>query len=300
MIIHANPKKIKRGNGFFMTIRTDLALESCEALAPETPGLQIETEETPQAKVTRISVLDAQGAAAAGKPVGRYVTVEVAPFATHAQYIDGSFPALRAELSRMLPPAGEILVAGLGNPRITPDAFGPRCAAMMFATRHITGELLAQTGLQALRPVSVLTTGVLGETGAEASEWIRGAVEMLHPAAVVALDALAARSVEHLGNTVQLCDTGIVPGSGVGNARQEISAATIGVPVIAVGVPTVVDAAALLAQAQGTPEAGAEAMMVTPREIDLLIERAAKLTALALNCALQPEIAPEDMLILTA
>lgn len=282
-----------------MTIRTDLALESCESLAQETPGLQTETLEAPQAKVTRITIENVSAAAAAGKPVGRYVTVEVAPFATHAQYIDGSFPTLRDELRRLLP-EGEILVAGLGNPQITPDALGPRCAAMTFATRHIRGELLAQTGLRALRPVSVLATGVLGDTGAEASEWIRGAVEMLHPAAVVAIDALAARDPRHLGSTVQLCDTGIIPGSGVGNARQEISEATVGVPVLAVGVPTVVDAAALMGREAAETGAATASMMVTPREIDLLIERAAKVISLALNCALQPEITPEDMLILTA
>lgn len=286
-----------------MNFRTDLALERCEFLGKkDIEGIEIESFDAKKAKVTRIDIKNEKGARAVDKPVGRYVTVEVTPFAKHAQFIDDSFEALCDEMKRMLPEKGSVLVAGLGNIRITPDALGPKCASMIFATRHITGELLEATGLSGLRCVSAFSTGVMGETGAEASELIKGAVEMLRPDAVVTVDALAARSVMRLGNTVQMCNTGIVPGSGVGNSRKEISQKTLGVPVIAIGVPTVVDAATLVSDYSDSDEIEEEAkmMMVTPREVDLMIERAAKLTALAINCALQPGISPEDMLILTA
>ncbi|MBP3696544.1 MAG: GPR endopeptidase [Clostridia bacterium] len=288
-----------------MDFRTDLALERCEFLGKtEIDGVEIEAFRDKKAKVSRINVVDERGEEAIGKPQGMYVTVEVAPFAKHAQFIDDSLDALTREIKRLLPSDGSVLVAGLGNMKITPDALGPKCASMIFATRHITGELLHQTGLENLRTVSSFSTGVTGDTGAEALELIKGIAETIKPNAVIIIDALAARSVSRLGNTVQLCSTGIVPGSGVGNSRQEISEKTLGVPVIAIGVPTVVDAATLVADYSGAdrpdlPE-NAERMMVTPREVDMMVERAAKLTALAINCALQPDISPEDMLILTA
>ncbi len=288
-----------------MDFRTDLALERCEFLGKkETKGIEIEEFDAKKARVSRIAVTDENGEKLVGKPKGLYVTVEVAPFAQHAQFIDDSLEALVTEIRRLLPDKGSVLVAGLGNMKITPDALGPKCASMIFSTRHITGELLKETGLTGLRSVSSFSTGVTGDTGAQAGEILKGLTDTLKPDAVITVDALAARSVSRLGNTVQMCSTGIVPGSGVGNARQEISEKTLGVPVIAVGVPTVVDAATLIADCSDQDDTllpdEMRMMMVTPREIDLMIERAAKLTALAINCALQPEISPEDMLILTA
>lgn len=287
-----------------MNFRTDLAIERCEIFGKKAvSGVETEVFEAHKSKITRIEVTDCEGEKAIGKPIGRYVTVEVAPFAEHAQFIDDSLYAVTEEIRRIIPPTGSVLVAGLGNIRITPDALGPKCASMIFATRHIKGELLRATGLGNLRNVSAFATGVMGETGAEAGELIKGAVQVLMPDFVITVDALAARSAERLGRTVQMCNTGIVPGSGVGNSRQEISKRTVGVPVISIGVPTVVDAAAFVADCKGDESGISESgfgMMVTPKEVDLMIERASKLTALAINCALQPEISPEDMLILTA
>ncbi len=288
-----------------MDFRTDLALERCEFLGKkETDGIEIEEFEAKKARVSRITVTNENGEKLVGKPKGLYVTVEVAPFAKHAQFIDDSLEALVTEIRRFLPEKGSVLVAGLGNMKITPDALGPKCASMIFSTRHITGELLRETGLSGLRTVSSFSTGVTGDTGAQAGEVLQGLIGTLKPDAVITIDALAARSVSRLGNTVQMCSTGIVPGSGVGNARQEISSKTLGVPVIAIGVPTVVDAATLITDYSGKSDISfpedTQKMMVTPREVDLMIERAAKLTALAINCALQPDISPEDMLILTA
>lgn len=287
-----------------MNFRTDLAIERCEIFGKKAvSGVETEVFEAHKSKITRIEVTDCEGEKAIGKPIGRYVTVEVAPFAEHAQFIDDSLYAVTEEIRRIIPPKGSVLVAGLGNIRITPDALGPKCASMIFATRHIKGELLRATGLGNLRNVSAFATGVMGETGAEAGELIKGAVQVLMPDFVITVDALAARSAERLGRTVQMCNTGIVPGSGVGNSRQEISKRTVGVPVISIGVPTVVDAAAFVGDCKGDESDISESgfgMMVTPKEVDLMIERASKLTALAINCALQPEISPEDMLILTA
>lgn len=286
-----------------MNFRTDLALERCENLDKKSlEGVHIEVIEKPDAKITRIDVLNEKGEKTVGKPKGRYVTVEVTPFARHAQFIDGSLGAVAEEIRRILPEKGSVLVAGLGNMSITPDALGPKCASMIFATRHITGELLRSTGLSGLRCVTSVATGVTGETGAEAGEIIKGVVQTLSPDVVITVDALAARNVNRLGTTIQMCDTGIVPGSGVGNSRQEISEKTVGVPVVSIGVPTVVDAATLIMDCMGEEKRvteKAETMMVTPREVDLMIERAAKLTSLAINCALQPDISPEDILMLT-
>lgn len=289
-----------------MNFRTDLALERCENLNKnELCGISVNRYGTDDAKVTRIDVLDETGEKTLGKPIGRYVTVEVAPFANHAHFIDKSLDVIAEEIKQMLPSNGNVLVAGLGNSKITPDALGPKCASMIFATRHITGELLKETGFDVLRSVSAFSTGVLGETGADAVEMIKGVAKVLNPDVVITIDALAARDIARLGTTIQMCNTGIVPGSGVGNARLEISEKTIGIPVISIGVPTVVDAATLILDfAKNIDEkeltGQAENMMVTPREVDLMIERAAKLTSLAINCALQPNISPEDMLILTA
>lgn len=287
-----------------MNFRTDLALERCENLDEKSlEGIRIDVIEESDAKITRIDVLNEKGEKTVGKPKGKYVTVEVTPFARHAQFIDDSLNAVAKEIRRILPREGSVLVAGLGNMSITPDALGPKCASMIFATRHITGELLRSTGLSGLRCVSSVATGVTGETGAEAGEIIKGVVQTLGADVVITVDALAARNVNRLGTTIQMCDTGIVPGSGVGNSRQEISRKTVGVPVISIGVPTVVDAATLIMDCTGEEKhisEKAQSMMVTPREVDLMIERAAKLTSLAINCALQPDITPEDMLMLTS
>lgn len=289
-----------------MDFRTDLALERCEKLGKnDLEGIKIESFDANEAKVTRIDVLDERGSKKVSKPIGRYVTVEVPPFAKHAQFIDKSLDCVAEEIREMIPAKGSVLVVGLGNSKITPDALGPKCASMIFATRHITGELLEETGFEGLRCVSAFSAGVLGETGAEAGEMIKGVVQMIRPDVVITVDALAARDVGRLGTTIQMCNTGIVPGSGVGNARLEISERTIGVPVVSIGVPTVVDAATLIYDFVGNvnetnlPD-NSKNMMVTPREVDLMIERAAKLTSLAINCALQSDISPEDMLILTS
>lgn len=279
-----------------MNFRTDLALERSEQLGKNRlNGVKIEKKAFSGVTVTEITVESAEGERRLGRPIGHYITVQVEPFFRRAQLIGSAgLTTLRDELRSLLPPEGSVLVAGLGNPSLTADAFGPRCAGMILPTRHITPELAKSTGLNGLRNVACISPGVLGETGVEAAEIIAGVTDKIKPAAVVIVDALAAAEKSRLGCTVQLSDTGIVPGSGVGNSRQKIDSTVLGVPVFSVGVPTVISASAL-----GGSDSEEE-LFVTPREIDLVIERAAKLTSLALNCALQPSISAEDILMLTA
>jgi spore protease len=282
-----------------MNFRSDLALECREPLR-QTDGMQCVQEETPDYKLTRMQVLTDEGARAVGKPLGAYVTIELPPIGDYAELFGEGMERVALELRRMLPPKGPVLVVGLGNGNMTPDALGPCCCAQVLATRHISGELARSAGLGALRPVTCLIPGVVGRTGIESGELISAAVQAVQPAAVVAVDALAARQLSRLGCTVQLTNSGVVPGSGVGNARLEISAKTLGVPVVALGVPTVVDAATLVHDLANSAQEHvlkeSETMMVTPREVDLLIERAAKLCAMAINRALQPHLTTEEFL----
>lgn len=236
-----------------------------------------------------------------GKPVGRYVTANVPPLTDNEQHLESVAKTLGSKLRELLPKKGMVLVVGLGNEALTADALGPRTASMVLATRHIQGEFARSVGLNNLRSTAVLYPNVLGNTGMESEEIVAGVCHQLHPCAVIAVDALAARSVSRLGRTVQLSDAGIAPGSGVGNNRRALNRDTLGIPVIGLGVPTMVDAERLAEEltgsschnaTEGTP------MMVTPREIDLLIARAARLLAMSIHAALQPQYSPLELLTL--
>lgn len=291
-------------------IRTDLALEA-EALWRENAdatsrleGVRAFREQTGRFAVSTVEVLDARGEAALGKPCGRYVTVELDAFIHREENAFSeacdtlaaqlcSFPALCAE--------GCFLVAGLGNRGITPDAVGPVTVDYVMVTRHLTERLPEDFG--ALRPVSAVCSGVLGTTGIESSALVRAVVEKVRPAAVVAVDALASRSPERLCRTVQISDTGIVPGSGVGNARLALNAEALGIPVIAVGAPTVVDAATLALDLAGRSGVlldsaafgDAGSMIVTPRDIDRNVRDIAKLIGYALNLAFHRGLTISDV-----
>ena len=283
------------------TIRTDLAIECRDALGENLPnGVEIETENADGAFLTAIHVHTPGAAASLGKPVGVYYTVEVESFPDAQSLLDDRLRLVTDVLCRLLPADGPVLVAGLGNLNVTPDALGPKCASQVLATRHIAKEMSKKLDLPPLREVSVLTPGVTGRTGIESVELLKGICNTVKPAAVVAVDALAAGSVTRLVNTVQLSSAGIEPGSGVGNARRALTRETLGVPVIAVGVPTVVDALSLAKDVfceADTPENEAYAqMMVTPRDIDEVIDAAARLLALALNCALQKNLSAQEIL----
>ncbi len=284
-----------------MELRTDLALEVREVKG-DIGGVLWEENRQGDITVSRMDVTTPAGARSLGKPMGKYVTVELPALTDNAFRTDERFEAVSGELSRLVPDDGEILVIGLGNRAITPDALGPKTAAKIVATRHIAGELKRSAGFDCLRPCSVLAPGVLGQTGIEVLELLRAICKSISPAAVIVIDALASRKLSRLGRTVQLSDAGISPGAGVGNNRPEISTKTLGVPVISVGVPTVVEASVLARDLMGhdnqTRENG-EPMIVTPREIDLLIDRASRLLALSINSVLHPKIDPIDLLSVT-
>lgn len=291
-----------------MNFRTDLALERQELLGKEDlQGIVSETEEKDRVRITRIEIRTEEASRRLSKPIGNYVTVEVPPFSTDAEIFDGRLETLSQLLDKMLPEKGTVLVVGLGNVSITPDALGPKSAGYILATRHISDELKKSIGFEKMRSVASLSPGVLGQTGIETGEIIRGVVDRIKPSAVITVDALASRNLSRLGCTVQMSDTGISPGSGVGNARKRLDEKTLGVKVISIGVPTVVDGATLahdLIDKEKSksysvlPES--EQMMVTPKEIDLLIERASKLVGMAINCALQSDMSPEDIMSLVS
>lgn len=287
-----------------MVFRSDLALEQREALAASAAaGVHTDEKTVDGVRVSTVRVLDDTGAQTIGKPVGTYVTLETAGAFKPSGTTETLQSLLSDSLSHMLPQTGPVLVVGLGNDAITPDALGPRTISHIFATRHIKKELAASLGLGSLRAVAAVAPGVLGRTGVETAELLRALTKQLSPAALLVIDALAARQLSRVGSTVQLTDSGISPGSGVGNRRAEISLRTLGVPVVAVGVPTVVDADTMARDLTGlAPDEqhlAAQRMMVTPKEIDLLIDRAASLLSDAINRALQPALSLQELQILT-
>lgn len=291
-----------------LTVRTDLAVEA-HALWRESAGettrlkgVAAREEQVEGMTVTRVEILDQEGARALGKPEGTYLTLDISPLWRREE---DAFPravrAVAALLGPLLPEEGPVLAAGLGNQAMTPDALGPRSLDHLLVTRHL-GEALPQ-----LRPVAGLGAGVLGTTGMEVAEWVRGAAEQVGPAAVIVVDALAARDLERLCATVQIADTGLVPGSGVGNHRMALNRETLGVPVISVGVPTVVDAETiardLLGKAGAVPKAlngRGRRFFVTPESIDQKIRDLSKVLGYGINLALQESLALEDLEALLA
>ncbi len=254
-------------------------------------------------RISEIKVTDRAGEEAIGKKKGTYITIEVPPFTKSSELTDGRLNALVEVLRSMIPANGSALMVGLGNAAITADALGPQCANKVLATRHIDAQLRQSAGLGDLRCVSVLIPGVLGCTGIEAAEIITAVAQKIKPSVIITVDALAAKSAKRLARTVQLCDTGIFPGSGVGNHRKEISEHTTGVPVIALGVPTVVDALSLVRDLTGNESFQTHSeiseTMLSPRDADAVIDSASKLLSLAINCALQKSLTAEEVLALT-
>lgn len=290
-----------------MPYRTDLAAEADSLQQAQLPqGVSQQTREYGNLQIHHVSITEAAGAKAVGKPVGEYITVTTPSFSASSEVTEEELGEIAGELAAMLPKEGLVLVIGLGNNDITPDAIGPRTIHQVLATRHITGEIARQAGLEGLRPAAALAPGVLGQTGIETGEIVRSVVDDIHPAAVIVVDALASRSASRLGCTIQIASSGISPGSGVMNTRKELSMDTLGVPVVSVGIPTVVDASTLagdlldssepdLEKRRALFEPRGQAMMITPREIDQLIDHACKTLSLAINKALQPQLTLEEI-----
>lgn len=287
-----------------MNCRTDIALERQEMLKNDNQnGIRVKKWGKDNAQVTEIEIYNEEGEKAIGKSRGKYITVDLPEFSHESELLDGRLSTLTKAIKSLLPEnAKRILVAGLGNENITPDALGPLCARQIFSTRHIKKELEKELSLPELNSIASVSTGVLGQTGIETVEYIGGIVNLINPEAVIVVDALASRRLSRLGKTVQLTDSGITPGSGVGNFRKTIDKSTLGVPVISMGVPTVVDGNTMAYDLTGkeTDANGeTENMIVTPREIDTIITRASRLLSLSINCALQPNMDPKLFLALS-
>lgn len=291
-------------------VRTDLALEQRERFVSdqiEIPGVAVEEtyDDMCEVRVTTVRIETENGAAVMGKPVGNYITLEAPKMAeadeSYHREISGK---LMEVLEGCLPEKEDgqsILIIGLGNRNVTPDALGPLVVEHLDITRHLVKEYgkYALDG-EADRLVSAVVPGVMGQTGMETVEIVRGIVEETEPDFVIAIDALAARSVRRLNRTIQIADTGIAPGSGVGNHRNAITEETVGAPVIAIGVPTVVDAATIVGDSieeyvakcrdEGMRENKEHlippylyGMFVTPKDIDETMERTSYTISEALN-----------------
>lgn len=290
-----------------MQCRTDLAVEARELAGEHIDGVEFKAYKENGLSISTLKVKSQKAKFALGKDIGTYITIELPSLTDNFTETDKRLITIGKEIRRLLPVNGLVLVAGLGNTEITPDSLGPKTSSRVLATRHISGEIARSTGLDKLRPVAVMQTGVTGQTGIETGEYILSVVKRIKPNAVVAIDALASRRLERLGCTLQISDTGIAPGAGVGNHRTKITEETIGVPVIAIGVPTVVDVQTLASdllkndynkETQRTVNPDNRQMVIIPREIDLLTERASRLIAFALNGALQNEFDLPDLVSL--
>ena len=292
--------------------RTDLAVEAKEiwSESPENQtklsGVEAFDKKIGDVNVTVVKILDEKGAAALCKPVGNYITLEVDTFLHRDKNaFEKTAMAIGSELSSLLrlTPDDGVLVVGLGNEDVTPDAIGPWTADGTMVTRHLKAAYPDDFAL--FRSVSVIKPGVLGTTGIESADLIQSAVKRVKPRCVIAVDALTSRSMDRICRTVQISDTGISPGSGVGSARTRLDRESMGIPVIAVGVPTVVDAGTLsldIAEKAGfsvsDPDVfrkSAGDMIVTPKDIDARAADMAKLLSYGINLALHPGITVSDI-----
>lgn len=286
--------------------RTDLACETLPRELPPIPGVRAEESVEEGVALSDLTILDDEAARLMGKPIGRYVTLSRAKLWHLSGEAYDHFRDLLAEklLTLAIEMTGQrpdahfgVLVAGLGNRDITPDAIGPQTVQKLAVTRHLrTFEPAAYTAIGRCA-ISALAPGVLGQTGIETVELIRGAVENAKPDLVIAVDALVARSCERLATTVQLCDRGIDPGSGIGNNRKSICRETVGAPVMALGVPTVVDSSTLVYDALSRAGIGeisddlravlenGRGFFVSPKETDVITTHLSTLLADAIEHA---------------
>lgn len=312
-------------------IRTDLALEANAFLRgdahTEVPGVRMQEDRRENFTISRVEIISPEGERNLGKAMGHYITIEAPGLRRRNRELQEEVGiALAEEVQRMLGlgPNSTVLVVGLGNWNATPDALGPKVVSSLLVTRHLHGRVPAEL-TNGLGSVAAIAPGVLGLTGIETGEIIRAIVDRIRPDVVVCIDALAARSVERIGTTVQIADTGINPGSGVGNRRAAINRETMGMPVIAIGVPTVVHAHTIAhdvidllgdklrgrsvffdmftqmstEEKRNTirevlvPSVGD--LVVTPKEVDSMITDMARVIAGALNVAVHPRIEPKDL-----
>ena len=240
-----------------LNFRTDLASErrdlykKANQIEDEIQGIESEKEEINEnLSIERVKITNQEGEKAIGKPIGNYITIDIKKLKiAQEEEIKKAADVLSNELKKVVDlhvdKQGETLVVGLGNIYVTPDSLGPKVINEIEVTRHVI-KYLPQYVEEGTREISAISPGVLGTTGIETLEILKGIVDNIHPKLIIVIDALASRSIERISSTIQISDTGIVPGAGVGNTRAEISKKTLGIPVIAVGIPTVVETAVLV------------------------------------------------------
>lgn len=298
-------------NGF--KIRTDLALEARESVEEtkrEVRGVEIDEnyDENTEVKVTKVRIQTKNAARDLGKPMGTYITLEAPAMLDADEDYHREISEVLAEQLKMVIPNSEkeqsVLVVGLGNREVTADALGPNVVDNLFVTRHVILEYgKAAYNRTKMNLVSSIVPGVMAATGMETAEIVKGVVEQTKPDVVIVIDALAARSTKRLNRTVQITNTGIHPGSGVGNHRSALTKESLGVPVIAIGVPTVVDAATIVndalekaAYSGSEPKVFAELnnMYVTSKDIDATIKRLSFMISEAINITLDGEFEEEE------
>ncbi len=274
--------------------RTDVASEVRRRLCDgssvtELPGVRAREEDLAGFPVSTVEILDARGERALGKPRGTYITMELPP-----HFRDRFADAARTLALLIIRCAGElprrVLLAGLGNPDITPDALGSLTADHLLVTQHLKERDPAS--FASFRSTLLCRPGVLGTSGVESARQIRALCRETGPELVVAIDALAGADLQMLCRSVQICNTGIAPGSGVGNVREALNYESLGLPVLALGVPTVLDASAL------HDDPSLRGMFVTPRSIDSLVRACARLVGAGLNLALHPGLSLDEMELL--
>lgn len=313
---------------FMMNFRTDLALERrdiyrrANSISNEVEGLETQEEKLDEnIKIYRVKVLNEKGEEAIGKKKGNYITIDIKDLKIASEEdIQKASEVVTKELKdlikNLVSAQDDILVVGLGNLYVTPDSLGPKVIQDIDVTRHLL-TYMPEVLEENTRPVSAVSPGVLGTTGIETLEILKGIVDNIHPKLIIVIDALASRSIERISSTVQISDTGIVPGAGVGNQRKELTISTLGIPVIAIGVPTVVEAATIAADSldlfikRVQEEAHSNEFLnelqeedkyqmikevlapedynfiVTPKEIDNLIENMSSIVARGINYATQ-------------
>jgi len=318
-----------------INVRTDLAIEAKQAYTEENKreldGVKVEEEQEGEVKVTTVTIESDEAGKELGKPKGHYITIDFPEFTTYdGETMDDVSQVVGKTLKKLVDISDDklVLVVGLGNWNVTPDALGPKVAEKIMITRHLK-ELMPDAIDESVRPVCAIAPGVLGITGIETGEIVKSLVQKIKPDLVVCVDALGSRKLERVNRTIQIGDTGISPGAGVGNHRMQINEESLGVKVLAIGVPTVVDAATIandtidlfLDELISKAESGKDFynmlktvdkneknalireilnpfvgdLMVTPKDVDSVIDSLSKIIANGINIAIQPNMDMEEI-----
>ena len=307
-----------------MGIRTDLALEAKEIYTEsvqdtgDIDGVKVDVDKTEGVTTTKITITNDNGARALSKPIGTYVTIEAPDIKYSTEVYEKACKLLAKEIKNMTDISADTktLVVGLGNKNITPDALGPDVVSKLMVTNHMREHMKNFFG-DNLTSVCAIAPGVLGTTGMETAQIIKGVCQQIHPDLIICVDALASRSLDRISTTIQLSDTGINPGAGVDNNREGLNEKTLGVKVIAIGVPTVVDAHTIVSDSidiafndiqeeipadweknrliKEALTKNIKKLMVTPKDIDSVIEKTSKTVANGINLALHKNLTFEDI-----